>query len=81
MTSIPVLNVLRSISSERSLSSWSPESLKSPDIVSLSHDMWGVGVLYYRFLTGNFPFNHGFYGVYGTFSSLLVWNYSFHVFV
>lgn len=38
------------------VSSWSPEYIKNPSKIGVSHDIWALGVLYYRFLTNKHPF-------------------------
>lgn len=46
------------------VSSWSPEYLNSPDEVNVAHDIWGLGVLFYKFLTNERPFDSKNFGEY-----------------
>jgi len=41
------------------ISTWSPEFVLSPETVTYSHDVWALGVMFYRFLVGsdNYPVN------------------------
>jgi len=62
------------------VSSWSPEYLKFPNKVTSSHDIWGLGVLYYTFLTDINPFKSKSFGEYyekvtsGNFNKLALYN-------
>ena len=62
------------------VSSWSPEYLKFPNNVTYSHDIWGLGVLYYTFLTDINPFESKSFGEYynkvtsGNFNKLALYN-------
>ncbi len=38
------------------ISSWSPELIKDPTNVDHKHDIWAIGVLFHRLLTGEYPF-------------------------
>lgn len=46
------------------ISSWSPESLNFPRDVGIEHDIWGLGVLYFKFLTDTRPFDANSFGAY-----------------
>lgn len=46
------------------ISSWSPELLNNPNSVRQSHDVWGLGCIYYRMLTGEYPFEADCFGNY-----------------
>lgn len=38
------------------ISSWSPEYLKDPNSISTSHDIWALGGLFFRMITGRWAF-------------------------
>jgi len=46
------------------ISTWSPESLISPAKVGPAHDIWALGSLYFRMLTGRKPFPAESFGEY-----------------
>ena len=46
------------------MSTWSPELLNNPSSVWPKHDVWGLGIMYYRMLTGKYPFSADCFGDY-----------------
>lgn len=46
------------------ISSWSPEYLRDSNSISTSHDIWALGVLFFRMVTGKWAFQSNSFGEY-----------------
>ncbi|MBF8983913.1 protein kinase [Lutibacter sp. B2] len=46
------------------VSAWSPEFIENPKEISVSHDIWGLGVLFYRLITKGWPLSSESFGEY-----------------